>query len=66
MYYILKFFSFNLYTLSTPEGLFSIDILHAVGPRGGDPDRKKLLKSCYQKCFELAEEKGMKTLVNTF
>jgi O-acetyl-ADP-ribose deacetylase (regulator of RNase III) len=39
-------------------------IIHTVGPmwRGGDRGEPDLLANCYRSCYEIAAEKGMRTL----
>src|SRR5579862_1760270 len=39
-------------------------VFHAVGPvyAGGQRDEPELLASCYRKCFELAEERGARSI----
>lgn len=39
-------------------------VIHTVGPvyRGGSSGEPKLLESCYRRCFEVADENGLKTI----
>jgi O-acetyl-ADP-ribose deacetylase (regulator of RNase III) len=39
-------------------------VIHTVGPvyRGGAAREAALLESCYRRCFEVAHEKGLKTI----
>lgn len=45
-------------------GLKARHVIHTVGPiyRGGMSGEPGLLESCYRRCFEVAHEKGLKSL----
>ena len=46
------------------HGLPARHVIHTVGPiwRGGGADEDALLASCYRRCFEVAEENGLRSI----